>query len=233
MMKSLTVNQNPSEFTGRGVKHVAQVTRSSNMMEDIFKKGLHSLLLCPLVCNTSSLISVLFLNHSSLFTRRLLWMDHVIKAIKHLQTSHGKQMMRLESTAQRTRRNKKRQGRSSHGWFQSRKSEEIREICEGGGRTEKEEGVGAAGTQKKSKKQSMGEQRRSLWTTHLDWPSACSGWTVVCSLDWMLGLINGSDRVSSNDSRRWNNALEIRNISTEAENTVQNSQKICRCVNRS
>lgn len=106
MMKSLTVNQNPSEFTGQGVKHVAQVTRSSNMMEDIFKKGLHSLLLRPLVCNTSSLISVLFLNHSFLFTRRLLWMDHVIKVIKHLQTSHVKQMMRLESTAQRTRRDK-------------------------------------------------------------------------------------------------------------------------------
>lgn len=65
------------------------------------QKFLPSWLLCSLVCNNSSSLSVLSLNHEYLFTRRALWTDHAIKAIKHLQTSHGKQIMRLESTAQR------------------------------------------------------------------------------------------------------------------------------------
>lgn len=75
-----TVDQNPSEFNGRGVKHVAQVAPSSNMMEGIFKKALPSLLLRPLSCNNSSSLSALSLNHEYLFTRRLRWMDHAIKA---------------------------------------------------------------------------------------------------------------------------------------------------------
>lgn len=61
----------------------------------------------------------------------MLRTDRVIKAIKHVQTSHGKQMMRLESTAQRTRRDKEDLARVGSKAIKVKKSEKYARV--GGG----------------------------------------------------------------------------------------------------